>query len=89
MKRRAPCTRCGKDAAFSEEQIARCRAKSAWIEFPPFPANICVRCAMQDPAIRADVETWQARTNAKLVASLRRGIARPLEIIDEFVDKLK
>jgi len=89
MTKRALCTRCGKEAAFSEEQLARCRDKSATIEFPPFPPNICVHCALQDPAIRAEVDAWQARTNAKLVAAVRRPVARPLEIIDKVVAQLK
>ncbi len=89
MKKRALCIRCGKEAAFSEEQLVRCRAKGAPIEFPPLPANICFRCAFQDPTIRADIEAWQARTNARVVAAVRRAVVRPLEMIDHFVDQLK
>src|SRR5437588_10374216 len=85
MKKRALCIRCGKEAAFSEEQLVRCRAKDAPIEFPPLPANICVRCAWPDSAIRADIEAWQARTNARVVEAVRGAVARPLELTGRFL----
>jgi hypothetical protein len=87
MKRRAVCTKCGKEGAFSEEQIAR--AKVSRVEFPPFPPNLCVRCALEDPAIRKEFDAWGARTNAKLVAAFRGAVAQSLEKIDRFVDGLR
>jgi hypothetical protein len=86
MKSRAVCTKCGK-GAFSEEQLAR--AKVSRIEFPPFPPNICPRCAFEDPAIRKEFDAWQARMNAKLVVAFREAVARSLEKIDRFVDGLR
>ena len=87
MKRRAVCTKCGKEDAFSEEQIAR--AKASRVEFPPFPPNLCVRCAVEDPEIRKEFDAWGARTNAKLVAAFRGGVAQSLEKIDRFVHGLR
>jgi hypothetical protein len=87
MTSRAVCTKCGKEGAFSEEQLARARASR--VEFPLFPPNICVRCALEDPAIRKEFAAWQARMNAKLLVAFREAVARSVEKIDRFVDGLR
>lgn len=89
MKRHVACVRCGKDAAYSEEQLAWARAKAPPVEYPPIPPNVCMRCAMADPAIRAEIEAWTKRTQTQFVALLRSALARPLEAIDRFVEQMK
>jgi len=88
MTEHVTCTRCGEQTAISEDTLARIRARHPGIKIPPFfVANVCFRCAFQDPAIRADIEAWTRETYAEMFATLREGLARPLEKIDELVER--
>ena len=60
METHATCIRCGREAAYSEAQLAKAHAPIASLALPslPLPPNICARCALEDPALRADLEAW-------------------------------
>jgi len=79
------CSRCGRKEALSEERLARCRTNAAPLEFMPFPPGLCIRCALEDPVVRAELDAWHKRTGAKLREVIGDALARPLEWIDDFV----
>ena len=71
----------------SAEWLAEIRANVP--HFPPFVPNICARCAMKDPAMKAEMDAWTEAYRGRLVGGLRDALARPLEAIDRFVESLK
>lgn len=71
--------------AWSQEHLARCQANAAPLELPPLTPGLCMRCAWEDPAIRAELDAWIERSGTKLRAIVGEALARPLELIDEFV----
>ncbi len=82
-----PCTKCGEKRAMSPEWLADIRTKIP--DFPPFVPNVCVRCATKDPAVKAEMDAWTEAYRGRLVGGLRNALARPLEVIDRFVESLK
>jgi len=84
---RVPCTRCGKIEAYSAEQLADIRSKV--FAFPAFPPEICARCMLADPALKAEFEASIDAYWKGLVGDVRNAMARPLEAIDRFVESLK
>ena len=99
MKERVPCTRCGRQAAFSEEQLAHLRATRAPADSPfppPIPAGVCMRCAFQDPDLKKPMQDWMKGMMAwtdqemgNLVRRARELAVRPLEAIDRFIESLR
>ena len=99
MKKRAVCVRCGREAALSEDQLARARAKAVQEEGPPpppLPAGICFRCAFKDPELQEPLREWMKlavewsdRRMAQVVRRARELAVRPLEAIDRFIDTLR
>jgi hypothetical protein len=83
------CTVCGQRRAWSEAELARWRARKTTIEPPPFRPGICFVCARNDPAFRADFDAWLERVQAALLTRVRSALARPLELIDEFVEQFR
>ena len=99
MKDRVACIRCGRQTAFSEEQLARLRSKQILgdVPFPPpIPPRICMRCAFKDLELHEplhlwmqEVEVWGDQKVAELIQRARVLAVRPLEAIDQFVDSLR
>ena len=99
MKKRAVCVKCGREAALSEDQLARLRAKVAQEDGPPpppIPAGICFRCAFKDPELQGPLREWMElakawgeRRMAQVVRRARELAVRPLEAIDRFIDTLR
>ena len=83
------CQRCGQDRALSEADLASIHAKVGPEDFPPIPAGICVRCLLEDPVLRAELRPFADAKIAKMEKSLREALARPLEIIDELVERFR
>lgn len=82
-----PCAECGEKRAMSAEWLADIRTKVP--HFPPFVPNVCVRCAMKDPARKAEMDAWTEAYKGRVVGGLRNALARPLDAIDRFVESLK
>src|SRR6266508_2096167 len=99
MKRRAVCVRCGREAAFCEDQLARARAKAVQEDGPPpppIPASVCLRCAFKDPDLQGPLREWMKlavewsdRRMAQVLRRARELAVRPLEVIDRFIDALR
>ena len=99
MKKRAVCVKCGREAALSEDQLARLRAKVVQEDGPPpppIPAGICFRCAFKDPELQGPLREWMElakawgeRRMAQVVRRARELAVRPLEAIDRFIDVLR
>ena len=99
MKKRADCVKCGREAALSEDQLARLRAKVVQEDGPPpppIPAGICFRCAFKDPELQGPLREWMElakawgeRRMAQVVRRARELAVRPLEAIDRFIDTLR
>ena len=79
------CTRCAKEKAYSEAEIARFREHGG----PPLPPGICIPCIMQDPKLRADLYSWGDQRMQTLIQTARDLAARPLEAIDRFVESFR
>jgi hypothetical protein len=85
---RVTCARCGERTAMSTEQVADLRTKVP--DFLPFILpNVCVRCMLNDPALKAEMEASLDAWTDRLVGRVRSALARPLEAIDWFVESLK
>jgi hypothetical protein len=85
---RVVCTTCGEKTAISAEQIAEIRSKVRI--FPPaLVPNLCVRCAMKDPALGGRLEAWFDDQWKAIEQRVRGALVRPLEAIDRFVESLK
>ncbi len=99
MKKRAVCVKCGREAALSEDQLARLRAKVVQEDGPPpppIPAGTCFRCAFKDPELQGPLREWMElakawgeRRMAQVVRRARELAVRPLEAIDRFIDTLR
>ena len=79
------CTRCGRDAARADPQYERFRVLASW----PVPSDVCLRCAFDDPALRAAIDKWSADHKVEVVKGLRAALARPLEAIARFVERFR
>jgi len=84
------CTRCGDRTAMSTDQVAHMR--ETWhLKFPysppPMTPNVCTRCAWEDPAFRSEFEAWIESGQQYLTQRARDALARPLELIDELVER--
>ncbi len=80
------CTRCGRHRAHSEVGIRKLRdAFDLHVAAPPIPPGVCWTCIREDPALNSALGAWLTRYSGKLVRPIREAIARPLEIIDDFV----
>ena len=89
------CTRCGKDNVFAGERGARF-AEKAGLSLPPLPPDICLGCAIKDPAFRGqlgpwleEVKEWSDDRMREYVQRLRALAVRPLEAIDRFVESFR
>lgn len=80
-----PCTRCGRAKALSDAELAKIQR----VEGVPLVTGICVRCSFQDPVLRDKLLHFMDQRRAQLVTRVRAGLARPLEIIDEFVERFR
>ena len=86
--RRVSCAQCGEMTAMSAEHLAEIRAKVP--TFPPvFVPNICVRCTINDPAMKTEMDRWLDAEMGRLTSRVRNALARPLEAIDRFVESFK
>ena len=71
----------------SAEWLADIRTKIP--DFPPFVPNVCIRCAIKDPSVKAQMDAWTEAYKSRVAGSVRDALARPLEAIDRFVEGLK
>ena len=79
------CTRCSREKAYSEAELARIREHGG----PPLPAGVCIGCLFQDPKLRAELDTWSDERMKTLIQNARDLAVRPLEAIDRFVESFR
>ena len=79
------CTRCGIEKACSEAEIARLQEHDG----PPLPAGVCIRCILNDPELKATLDQWSQQRVERFVQRVRDLAARPLEVIDRFVESFR
>ena len=53
------------------------------------PVGICIRCALEDPALREEFMRFAERRREEFVKRVRAAVARPLELIDDFVERFR
>ena len=79
------CTRCSKEPAVSAEAADKIRAMGG----PSIPVGMCMRCAVADPVLREEFIRFAKHRREEFVKRMRAAVARPLEIIDDFVARLR
>ena len=79
------CTRCGKEPPVT----ARAADKIHGMGGPSIPVGICMRCALADPSLREEFIRFAKHRREEFVKRMRAAVARPLEIIDDFVARLR
>ena len=82
------CIRCHSKAALSDHR----RDELSTDVGGEMPANVCYRCLLDDPACRPLIMAWTYRKREETIQRFRRirhAVARPLAIIDEWVDSLR
>ena len=79
------CTRCGKEPPVTTRAADKIHAMGG----PSIPVGICMRCALADPSLREEFIRFAKDRREEFVKRMRGAVARPLEIIDEFVARLR
>jgi hypothetical protein len=80
-----PCTRCGRQSAYTEADYATLAANGG----PVLPAGVCFPCAWRDPALRPALKDYAEQKKAETIRRARELLARPLEFIDRLVERLR
>jgi hypothetical protein len=79
------CTRCGKEPPVTARAADKIRAMAG----PSIPVGVCMPCALADPSLREELIRFAKRRREEFVKGVRDAVARPLEIIDDFVARLR
>ena len=79
------CTRCNKETAVSEQAADKIRAMGG----PSIPVGMCMRCAVADPVLREEFIRFAQQRRQEFVKRMRATVARPLELIDDFVARFR
>lgn len=79
------CTRCAREKTLSETELVTIREHGG----PPLPAGICIRCLLEDPELRAELDRWSDERIKTLIDQARTLAARSLEAIDRFVESFR
>ena len=79
------CTRCSKEPAVSAQAADKIRAMGG----PSIPVGMCMRCAVADPVLREEFIRFAQQRRQEFVKRIRATVARPLELIDDFVARFR
>ena len=79
------CIRCHEKTALSERGRA-ILSRDVACEIPP---DLCFGCIVTDPAYRPAIMRWTYRKRDETIQTFRAMMARPLELIDDWVDSLR
>lgn len=79
------CTRCHEKTALSERRRANL-SRDVGCDIPP---ELCFGCIVTDPAYRPAMMEWTYRKRDETIQRFRDMMARPLELIDDWVESFR
>ena len=79
------CIRCHEKPALSERRRA-ILTQDVGCDIPP---DLCFDCIVADPAYRPAIMSWTYRKKDETIQTFRDMVARPLELIDDWVDSFR